>query len=419
MSFATSLKRAFGFRTEADEEEFDTSLPTYAAGDRDSDQESESASDTVANPFVRSLPAAQSDDNEAQRSTLSDPSLPGDLFDALIELFNSTMPDFVAKCLSTDAQRRYLFDSLDESLRRRLSDNVVVAPVGHDNKERERMIEEVEKLRVENKAVSALRETMEQNRLSAERQKRALTDRVIDLQNRVADLEEANEKLRLEAAQSRGHAVADMPSSADVAAMEQLKAEVTRLSEINEQLEAKNRMGDAMIADLTNKAAEARKEIEQMSGDLKVVEEISGQLEKVEQVVSRKDARIAELTEAQTLLQEKLERVVEDRESMRRTIENNLYNQAHTEARLRKEIKSLEKKLSAASAAGATGEVKSKSRSRRKISAIDESLENTDWFDSTPPPGEGKPESPDNPDFGYQAPQRKKHTDNDAQMLLW
>ena len=110
MSFATSLKRAFGFRTEADEEEFDTSLPTYAAGDRDSDQESESASDTVANPFVRSLPAAQSDDNEAQRSTLSDPSLPGDLFDALIELFNSTMPDFVAKCLSTDAQRRYLFD---------------------------------------------------------------------------------------------------------------------------------------------------------------------------------------------------------------------------------------------------------------------------------------------------------------------
>ena len=49
MSFATSLKRAFGFRTEADEEEFDTSLPTYAAGDRDSDQESESASDTVAN----------------------------------------------------------------------------------------------------------------------------------------------------------------------------------------------------------------------------------------------------------------------------------------------------------------------------------------------------------------------------------
>lgn len=409
MSFTTKLRRAFGFRTEADEEEFDTSLPTYAAGDRDDDRTPSPS--TVVNPFVHTLadeasPTGSVAEREDPVGTDADPSLAGDLFDALIELFNSTMPDFVSRCISTDAQRRYLLDSLSDSLRRR-----VVATGSTGNEERERMMEEIARLREDSGKAASLRERMEQMRLSAERQKRALTDRVIDLQSRVEELEASNEKLRLDASMSAGRTPA-----ADDGEAEALKAEIKRLTEANSQLEAKNSMSDVMINDLTAKAAEARKELEQMSADMKVVEEISAQLEKVEEMLARKDARIAELTDAHTTLQTKLEKVVEERESMRRTIENNLYNQAHTEARLRKEIRSLEKKLAEG---GAAPESKTKSRSRRKISAIDESLDNTDWFDSTPPPGEGKPETPDNPDFGYQAPQRKKHNDNDAQMSLW
>lgn len=422
MSFTTKLKHAFGFRTEADDEEFDTSLPTYAAGGRDHDDD-EPPAPVAVNPSVQTLadtkaPAHTAEDSgSAPAPADADPDLAGDIFDSLIKMFNATMPDFVARCLSTDAQKQYLLDSLDESLRRRIATAVSSQQAEGPSAERDRMIQELVRLREDNKQVASMRDRMEQTRLSAERQKRALTDRVIDLQSRVEDLEAANEKLRLGASMaSSAHRTDAAP--ADAEELSRLQQEVERLSVIKEQLEAKAAMSDAMINDLTAKAAEARKEVEQMSGDMKVVEEISAQLEKVEQMVTRKDARIAELTEANESLQAKLDQVVQERESMRRTIENNLYNQAHTETRLRKEIKTLEKKLADAGAPATEHKPKS-GRSRRKISAIDESLDNTDWFDSTPPPGEGKPESPENPDFGYQAPQRKKHNDNDAQMLLW
>lgn len=281
MSIANALKRALGFHTVIDDEDemYDSTLPTYA-------------------PVKDSVPAHKSEEPAAAAQGDETAVLAGDLFDALIEMFNASMPDFVAKCLSTDAQRQYLLDSLDGSLRRRIAQAAPMCPApapaapAHDDDS------------------ARLRDEMERLRLSAERQKRALTDRVLDLQSKIEDLQA---------------------------------------------------------------------EKEQLEGKMKMVQE--------------------------------------ERESMRRTIEQNLYNQAHAESKLRKEIKQLEKKLAAAS--GAQPDEQPKSKRRRKISAIDESIDSTDWFDSTPPPGEGKPEQPDNPDFGYQAPQRKKHTDNDAQMLLW
>ena len=441
MSFATKLKRAFGFGSEEyDDEDYDTSLPTYAAGDVPEEEKPVSVAEmNVASPFATvdtsavtarndapADPASAADAAPAETaapaaSDAADPSLPGDLFDALIALFNSFQPEFVAKCLSTEQQRRFIFDSLEERLRRRIEACGVPAAESVDAvAERSRMMEELVRLREDNKLVAELRDRMEQSNLSAERQKRALTNRVIDLQNKVDDLEAAYEKLRLEAAIGASRVQPEPSAPApDPAETEKLKAEIERLTTINEQHETKARMSDAMINDLTAKAAEARKEVEQMHNDLKVVDEISSQLEKVEDAVNKKDARIAELTAELDSLNSRFETVRAERESMRKTIENNLYNQAHTESLLRKEIKKLEKKLAdAGKAPKAEGMAPAKPR-KRTITAIDENAGSTDWFDSTPPPGEGKLEAPENPDFGYQAPQRKKHNDNDAQMLLW
>lgn len=413
MSFATKLKRAFGFRSADDPEDDDDEL--LAATDNN-----DNGAPRALNPVVATL--ADAGGSPAPAAAADHGNLPGDLFDELLALFNAWVPDFVGKCLSTDEQRRYIMASLSVKLQRRLAEATGgAADAGFTADERARMIDEIARLRDDNGKVAALRSGMEQARLSAERQKRALTDRVLDLQSRVDDLEAANEKLRLEAARAASAPAARQGADEETKA---LKQEVERLTRANEELEAKTRLSDAMINDLQAKASAARKEAEGLRADMKVVEEINAQLGQVEQLMARKDARIAELTEAVGAERAKLEKVVEERETMRRTIETNLYNQAHSEARLRKEIKQLEKKLAAARepAADAPGKGSAAERHRRsarKISAIDESLDNTDWFDSTPPPGEGKAPQPDNPDFGYQAPPRRKEPDNDAQMLLF
>lgn len=351
MSFTSTLKRALGFQSAIDDEddEFDTTLPTYAVGEQHAEDKPvvSPRPSRVVNPFAVIDTSALND--PANRPTgqpaMTDESLPGDLFDELISLFNSIQPDFVAKCLSTEEQRRYIYRSLSEGLKRRMDAVNRQNAQQPDDGERARMQQELVRLREDVKQVEQLRTRLQEASLSAQRQKQALSNRAVDLQNRVDQLEAELEKMHDEAA----------------------------------LLAAK------------------RPEPAQEQPDL-------------QPEVDRLTAQCASLTAEAEALRNKLKLANDERESLRQTIETNLYNQAHSESSLRKEIKRLEKALA--------DKPKSKGR-KRKISAIDESNQSTDWFDSTPPPGMGKVEMPDNPDFGYQAPQRKKQNDNDAQMLLW
>ena len=61
-------------------------------------------------------------------------------------------------------------------------------------------------------------------------------------------------------------------------------------------------------------------------------------------------------------------------------------------------------------------------KSKLKISAIDESIEDTDWLIATPPPPSKRKKEQadeDKPEFGYKEPARKSAPDNPAQMSLW
>ncbi|WP_439711441.1 hypothetical protein, partial [Duncaniella muris] len=200
-----------------------------------------------------------------------------------------------------------------------------------------------------------------------------------------------------------------------------LREEAARQSTLREQLEVKTSMSDNMINDLRNQAAAARRELETMQQEqLQAVEHIQKELDGFEELKARKDAKIAELQESNA--------------SLRRTIETNLYNQANSEMRLRKQIKELQSKLDSTATAVESApeyarpadqgleigfddapkapEKQSQQRRRgrpRKVK-IDSSLDNTEWF------SEGKH---DDPDFGYHEPPRKPANDNEAQLSLF
>ena len=100
-----------------------------------------------------------------------------------------------------------------------------------------------------------------------------------------------------------------------------------------------------------------------------------------------------------------------DVDSLKSTIENNLYNQAISENRLKKEIENLKSK----------SDDKVEEITEVKISAIDESLDDADWLISIPPEGtQMRPNSSSSDDdFGYQEPTKKSTPNNEAQMSLW
>lgn len=503
MSFWKGVLNVFGFGgdNDEDEEEYDSSLPTYAAQPRSvtttaitkpaATPASATHTRETETPEPETEPHDSSEDNapatqqnvdKAAEPTVADPDLPGDLFDALIEQFNAAQPDFISKCLSTDAQRAYLLNSLSDSLKQRLNNTgLKIASANNqadDSAERERLQRRITSLEADVKATDSLRQENRKLQLSIERQKRALLDRINDLEAQVAKSHAEKEKFFSDKRNPADAALIDS-TNARVKELEQSLSEreskikeltdsieklgtaseelsktlaerdkqIADEASLREQLEVKNRMSDEMLNDLRNQAASARNEYEETCRQQQLaLEQIHDQVASFEQVKARLEARIIELKDALKDAkcndrEEQIARLNEENASLRHTIENNLYNQANSENRLRNEIKQLRRQLEEAGKAAATsspaapyGNTESRPKSmsaepsaaayptetpperpaprrrgRPKKVKLDEDLDNTEWFSG----------QKDTPDFGYHEPPRRPSNDNAAQLSLF
>lgn len=528
MSFFGNVKRAFGF---SDSE----------------DDYTDEGIDATVKP-VNSIGVNQQEFSGAgivdgiKADKQADESLRLRIFDGVVSIFNEALPDFIKTCMDVDAQRKYIYDSLDESLK------AYIDKVGEDARqravlqwedERKKVQSEITQLKEQHKQAEENRADWQRQQLSAERQKRALTDRVHDLENQINKLEAEKEQYDLEnkslinklkvsnvnagdfeamrqeisslqeklkeardADKSGGlQALIDSANATIIEKDETIKAlqiqldavasdneakdanielehlngqikdmtiENKRLSEAIEQLKAKEQIADAMINDLNAKASAAiheleekkqafdvveaehnaaideieslkekmslanqelqatQEELEEARSGLSAVDEIQEQISRFEDIKKKKDLRITELTEEAKQHIELIARLEEETKSLKKTIEKNLYSQAESERLLKNNIADLKAELEkirpAANVSVPESQEKSVKRKRQvKISAIDESLDDTDWLVSVPPPG-----TPTRPvsvttenDFGYQAPARKSAPENDAQMSLW
>lgn len=469
--------------------------------------------------------------------------LPHEIFDGVVKLFNEALPDFLKSCVDVEAQRKYIYDSLDAGMKSYLERVANQARQKSDGKwkdERAKMQSELSQLKAQSKNMDEQRAEWQKQQLSAERQKRALSERLHDLEKQVATLEAEKEqydlenksllnKLKVSAVvdgdmaemrqeiadlQNRLKEARESDKSANMQALidsanasieeknneisilkeqlskysaesdednsnnvviDDLKTQIEELTTANsqlndavEQLKAKEAIADAMINDLNAKASEAihlleekeqqmqtiendqtaeqeiaelkeklslankeleasREELDEAKASMAVLDEIQEQLTKFEDVKKKKDAKIADLQKSNKKYLSKITELENETISLKKTIENNLYQQVESEKKLKQEIDELKSKKTQAPVIDldndiTIAEIKSNSSKKVKISAIDESLDDTDWLVATPPPGTVTRPTPatTDDDFGYQSPTRKQSLpENDAQMSLF
>lgn len=200
-------------------------------------------------------------------------TVPAGIFRTVVEIFNSSLPDFLGSTVDTARQEQYLYDALEKGMKGYLDSLQIQARNQYMEQRRNDML----KMETE---LHQLRETLRQRedeasdskklQLSAERQKRALTERVHDLEKQIASLEAEAEqynlenkslvnKLRLASLQEKNMETVRADEAERNAEMETLRSENNRLKDTVEQLTLKDTLSQTMVNDLQARASEAQK----------------------------------------------------------------------------------------------------------------------------------------------------------------
>lgn len=401
MAIIYKLKKAFGLSE-------DDSL-------RDEGEYEPEAQESAGTGELPAAPGSAGSETEQSAPAATDcAAAAAEIFSAVVELFNSTQPDFVKECLDTEAQKSYLLERMSADLRALLEKETLAARAAGERmwrQERATLGKEVEELKRQKTVLEHKREESRSERLSAERQKRALNERVHDLENQILDLQAEKEQYQLENRSMLNKLrVAAITGSDENAALE-----IDRLS-------ATNRILLDTIGDLLSKIDDLAQARIKNSGAQKKIAALTEEL-------TRKDSRIEFLKKMQEEDADRISSLTRHSDALAAKVESLEAEVGILNETLAKNISDAAAAVeSAISASGDTPrETPRKSRKERKkkkprISAIDELIDSTDWFTAPQPEQESAPKLPKEPkedDFGYKEPKQKQLPDDDRQLLLW
>lgn len=418
MNFFASLKRAFGFGP--DDISADEDLYADTAIDNASAAPAEEANAS----------AAETPDAEPVKF---DPAMQLAIFDRILAVFNEALPDFLARTGDPEARRKYLYDSLDAGVKQYLDGLSVKAEEYCELQWKSRqagMAAEMEALRLRSEEIEKQSCDVKQKQLSADRQKRALTERVHDLESQLSRLESEREQYELEnrslvnrikvanvqqtdyekaqadisALQAEVAKLRSNPEQAFAEREEALKKQIAEMAEGIDSLKEQLRVAKDMHDDMRHRVAERDKTITQLQKTISDTEEIVKHVSDLDTTLTRRDETIA----AQKGTIEALENEIK---ALKATITENLRLQARREKELKNEIKALRPPTVVAEMTvdfNAATEDAAPRISEDDLSAIEETFESDEWFTKTPPPETPsmRPAESDS-EFGYKAPRRK------------
>ncbi|MBD5175181.1 MAG: hypothetical protein HDT06_05125 [Bacteroidales bacterium] len=445
MSLFSSIVRAFGFGHDEDEE-FETVISD------EPDTPSVAAPATPEPAAAAEIPEAPA--TPAPVRPVVSAEMKGAIFTGVLEIFNSSLPDFLAKSIDIERQKQLMAERLDKSLDAYLDTLIADAHTYAENRLKhasEATRIEAEKLRNDMQQLEQQRTNLQEKQLSADRRRRALADRVTDLEAQLATSEAEREQFELEnksllnkikVAEIQPGVVDDLNSeierlkaelenapAPDEApanteeldalrrerdeALEQLQQTNDRLEQVNMQLRDHHGISQAMYTDLQKMYADecdartkaqeelsttaealaaAEAERDSLRSAMQSLEVIQKQMGQIEEVINKRDEKIARLKANNKKLKEQLAEIRESR--ARRTaarLDDGLFAIPADQTPEQKKITS-------------------------ELASLEDDFECPDWFVAEPAP---IPDRPDPAEFGYTEPPKKKRPENDAQLSLF
>lgn len=451
MSLLNNIKSAFGFGGDSEE---DDALDIYA-------QTTTKTQETAC-------------DDQDGNSNID--NLTTGIFDRVLEIFNQSLPDFLAKSVDPERQKQLLYDALDQSTKSHLQSLEISVKARCEqmwSQERARLQEEAEAQKRHAEDLEKTKQELNDKRLSADRQKRALSDRVRDLETQVLTLEAEKEQyeieskcmvnktkaaavleneleelraenlqLRQEKLASKNAANPNTEPSVQTEEMETLKSEIAKLKESLEAAAVKDQMNETMFAEFQKKAADASKELhdaqaaaEQAQEEIKIKD---AQIADLKKEAAEKEANHAEsavsIEELEAIqrqiemfeevraklnanietLKANLKEAQAENETLRETIKSNLLDSAAQQKELQAQIDELKNEAAKQPAAYPHAEMPTGSAN------VDDLLNGTDWLISIPEKESAMHDVVEESDFGYQEPAKKPRiSDNDSQLSLF
>jgi len=444
MSFISTLKRTFGFG--ADNIADDDNLYSDTAVDSDTSVTTDSTDKTqhVSAP-------------EEVGPVKFDPAVQQAIFDRVLAVFNEALPDFLAKTGDPDARRKYLYESLDDGVKQYLDSLSAKAEEYCEAQWQKRqagMAAEMDAIRVRAEEIEKQSSEIKQKQLSADRQKRALTERVHDLESQVSRLESEREQYELEnrslinrikvtnvqqtdlekaqtelkSLQAELLKIRSNPEQAFAEREEAMQKQIAEMTDGIESLKEQLRVAKDMHDDMRRRLSEADKLIARQTAGLAeitslkaVVAERDNTIAKLNKTIRDTEEIVSHVSDIEKALSQRDNRIdgykktIADLESeikaLKATISENLRMQARREKELKDEIKALRPPTVVAEMTvdfNAATEDKAPIISEDDLSAIEETFESGEWFTKTPPPETPsmRPAESES-EFGYRAPRRK------------
>lgn len=454
MSFFSGIKRALGFG--ADYEENDEDTVVHIGTDDNTDE----------CPVAENAPEPQS---EVCRPAV-DPDVKARIFEGAVAVFNEALPDFLRRSVDPELQRRRLAESLDKGVDEYLDSLVHSAEIYAETRLRsaaDSSRRESERLRGEMENLEHQRSALREQQLSADRRRRALADRVTDLEAQLAKSDAEREQFELE-----NRSLLNKLKVADIqpSVVEEMSKEIESLRKqlregtapdavpaselqvkLNEALKARDEAmqkladvraeADGIIAKARAEAAGAAAACEKAE---RAFEDCRTQQQMQQQMYNDLQSQLAaERETVRKLQQEKAEAVriadsVVELQAQMTQVEEIIRKRDERIARLKAANKQLKDRIAELEEVAKRAverddglfnlppEPSDADKKNKQIldaevlSAMEDDFECPDWFVSEPAPGETSPLLASDSEFGYQEPPKKpKKPENDAQLSLF
>ncbi len=322
MSFFGGLKKALGWSGDNDDDE---DYITYEASSEEQQPEAEK----------KDLVVEFNNNDE----------IPEGVFDGLIDIVNSNLSPMVLKCIDVEAEKKYLYEALGPKfsafIKETKEKSLTVARAEWE-KEKAGMNVTIEDFKTRCETAEKEMNDMKAVKMSEDRQKAALKERIRNLEDKVAAAEAEKEQYDLENKSLLNKLKVSQVKNASIEESEkeiqELTAQIVELKKkiaeggaddekikaLEEEYKSKMEINNALINEILAEAAKnkealsekegelekikaeldvAKAELGEMSENMGLLDDIQEQLQKVEEFKKKKEEEIAELNTKVAALQ--------------------------------------------------------------------------------------------------------------------